>query len=133
MVAERLANLIRLAFLLRPKVDWIQRQAMRLDLQLPILLQENSGFLAHAITIAEEADRQRDTLKTLTPVLPLPMAIHEETPSAESFFPHADYAPPVGLRTKDLLEEKARVKPVGWERVGTSSAPLAYIPTMSSM
>jgi hypothetical protein len=119
-----------LAFLLKPKNDWMQRQAMWLDLQLPILLQENPGLLAHAITIAEEADRQRDKLKTLTPVLPLPMATHEVTPPAESFFPQADYAPPAGLRTSDLLEEKARVKAAymaqGWSALNASGVYSFY-------
>ena len=59
---------------------------MWLDIQLPILLRENSSFLAHAITIAEEAEQQRQKLKCLAPVLPLPHAIEETTPPAEWFF-----------------------------------------------
>ena len=126
MMAEWLANLIRLAFLLKPKHDWMQRQAMWLDLQVPILIQQNPGFLSHAITSAEEAEQQRAKLQTFNPVLPLPMAIEEATPAVECFFPHTDYAPPIGLRTKDLLAEKARAKAYcierGWSELNASGS-----------
>jgi hypothetical protein len=56
LMAEWCANLVRLAFLLRPTPEWVQKQQLWLDYQVPILLKSHKDFLDHAVTTATEAE-----------------------------------------------------------------------------
>ena len=75
-------------------------------LSAPIHLKSHRGFLDHAITIAEEAERATKT-PVFEPVEPLPASLKQPTPLAEAFSPHVDYKPSL-LTSKDLLAEKKR-------------------------
>ena len=85
-MAEWLANLVRLAFLLRPTSAWTQKQKLWMDYQVPILLRSHKGFLDHAITIATEAEESATRTK-FEPIEPLPASAKQPLAPAEAFSP----------------------------------------------
>ena len=106
-MAEWLANLVRLAFLLRPTSGWTQKQKLWMDYQVPILIKSHKGFLDHAITIATEAEACATRRKKFEPVEPLPASSTQLAP-AEAFSPHTDFKPML-LTSAELMEEKKMI------------------------
>ena len=105
-MAEWLANLVRLAFLLRPTSGWTDEQKLWMDYQVPILLKSHKGFLDHAITIATEDEACAKRRKQFEPIEPLPASSSQLAP-AEAFSPHTDFKPLL-LTSADLEAEKKK-------------------------
>ena len=106
-MAEWCANLVRLAFLLRPTSGWTQQQKMWMGYQVPILLKTHKGFLDHAVTTASEAEACAKKRKTLDPVELLPASGTKLAP-AEAFSPHTANRPQL-LTTAELEEERKKI------------------------